>query len=869
MHPADTVPETDETADVGVLKRALASATARIWLLVLAVAGWSALVGCLWLPAASVHAHGLVVPWWLLGVGFAASEMFPVHLDIRRNTWSLTLTEIPLIIGLVLSPSIDVVVGQVAGCIVAWGLIRRQALHKLSFNTSIAGLEAVVAVIVFHAIAGNESAVHPIVWAGGFAAMIVEGVVSSPGVAIAITALTGSFPEGVIENFLISGVLASSCGTALALSAAMVLGTQPYAAILLVVIAATLAAGYHELASTRRRYSGLQLLYSFTEAMQHSDPESSVLEGLLDTTRKLLGADVSEVVIRDDQSQLIRYVLRPDGFAQADVAESASWTAAEPRNGGLLARSGTRDREAATWIKAQGWTDGMLVPLRRNGEMIGTMAVANREGDVATFDTENLKLFETLANHASVSLENHELIDQLQWEATHDTLTGLGNRREFHRCLTRALEERPVGTKLAVALVDLDRFKEINDTFGHHTGDTFLKWLGRRFKEALPPDVKAARLGGDEFAVFVYYEGTASQAAGVIERLLQPLWAEAFEIGDVKVAVDASTGVAVAPDHAEDPVTLLQRADVAMYLAKGDHSGVAGYTTERDIYSPRHVGLASALGTAIQHDELVVYFQPKLDLTTNLISGAEALVRWQHPTDGLILPDQFIPLAERTGLIVPLADVVMDQALSACAGWAERFPGTGVAVNLSIGNLTNDKLIASVRELLQRYQVPPELLVLEVTESQIMEDEKNHIAKLEALSDLGVRISVDDFGTGYASFAYLTRLPVQQVKIDKSFVGLMDVSPNDAAVVRSVIELGKDLGIEVVAEGVETEANLQILRQLGCSVAQGYHIGVPAPPVDFLTMATEWNSVGTANAATNITAMRARSNGQGAVESTG
>ena len=349
------------------------------------------------------------------------------------------------------------------------------------------------------------------------------------------------------------------------------------------------------------------------------------------------------------------------------------------------------------------------------------------------------------------------------------------------------------------------------------------------------------------------------------KTLLKPLWAEAFEIGDVKVAVDASTGVAVAPDHAEDPVTLLQRADVAMYLAKGDHSGVAGYTTERDIYSPRHVGLASALGTAIQHGELVVYYQPKLDLATNLITGAEALARWLHPTDGLIMPDQFIPIAERTGLIVPLADVVMEQALSACAAWAERFPGTGVAVNLSIGNLTNDKLITSLAALLQRYKVPPELLVLEVTESQIMEDEKHHIAKLEALADLGVKISVDDFGTGYASFAYLTRLPVQQVKIDKSFVGLMDVSPNDAAVVRSVIELGKDLGIEVVAEGVETEANLQILRQLGCSVAQGYHIGVPSPPVEFLTMATEWNAGGATRAATNIHAIRARSGIQGLV----
>ena len=733
------------------------------------------------------------------------------------------------------------VIGQVLGCVVAWGIIRRQALHKLSFNTAIAALEAATAVIVFHVIAGNESAVHPRVWAAGFAAMIVEGVVSSAGVALAITALTGSMPSGVLENFLVSGVLASSCGTALALGAAVILGTQPWAAVLLFVIAVALMAGYRELASTRRRCSGLQLLYGFTEAMQHSQPHSGVVEQLLGTTRKLLGAEVAEVVMRDERGYMSRYLLDTSGFAHTDLDSSDSWTAAEPRESGLLAQSGTRDKEAQAWLKANAWTDGMLVPLRRDGLMIGTMAVANRVGDVATFDTENVKLFETLANHAAASLENHELIDQLQWEATHDTLTGLGNRREFYRSLASALETREPGSRLAVALVDLDRFKEINDTFGHHTGDTFLKWLGRKFQEVLPPDVMVARLGGDEFAVFVAYEGDASDAAGVIEKLLLPLWAAAFEIGDVKVAVSASTGVAVAPDHADDPVTLLQRADVAMYLAKGDRTGVAGYTTERDTYSPRRVGLASALRTAIDHGELEVLFQPKVELSTGLINGAEALVRWQHPREGLLLPDQFIPLAERTGLIIPLTDVVLERAISCCANWCQRLPGIGVAVNLSIGNLTNDKVVRSVTELLELHRLAPELLTLEVTESQIMEDERHHLETLEALADTGVTISIDDFGTGYASFAYLTRLPVHQVKIDKSFVGLMDVSPNDAAVVRSVIELGRDLGIVVVAEGVETESKLNVLRQLGCAVVQGYHIGVPMTSFEFEAMANDWN----------------------------
>ncbi len=702
--PLSTSRETDGKADVNALRRALTSAPVRLWVLVGVISTLAIVVAVGWMPPTPLHTHGITVPWWVLAFGFAAAEMFPIHLDIRRNTWSATLTEIPLIVGLALSPSVSVVLGQVIGCLIGWGLIRRQALQKLAFNTSIAAFEASLAVVVYHLIAGQQSVLYPTVWAAAFAAMLVEGVVSTFGVTAAITALTGKPPVGVLENFLVSGVVASFCSTALGLGAAMVLRTQPYAIGILCVIATVLAFGYHELATTRRRYSGLQLLYGFTEAMQNSSAQTSVIEALLSTTRGLLGADVAEVVLCHERGHLSRHVLGPDGLSETDLVTSPSWVAAEGPKGSLLARSGTREKAAAKWLRAQDWTDGMVVSLRRNGQMIGTMAVANREGDVATFDTDNLKLFETLANHAAMALENHELIDQLQWEATHDTLTGLGNRREFYRALATSLDERRSGTKIAVALVDLDRFKEINDTFGHHTGDTLLQWLGQRFKELLPPEAKAARLGGDEFAVFLPYDGTADEAVNVVEGILLPLWEEAFEIGDVEVAVSASTGVAVAPDHAEDPVTLLQRADVAMYLAKGDRSGIAGYTTERDNYSPRRVGLASALRTAIEQGELGLLFQPKLDLTTFRVNGAEALVRWNHPREGMLLPDQFIPLAERTGLIIPLAEVVLDQALAACADWGRRLPETGVAVNLSIGNLTNEKIVTSVTELLARYE---------------------------------------------------------------------------------------------------------------------------------------------------------------------
>lgn len=831
-------PEPGRPADDDARQRALSSAAVRLWVLAAVAAGSATLVASMWLPAATAGSHGFALRVLLLAAGFAAAEMFPVHLEIRRHTWSTTLTAVPVVIGLVLSMPTVFLLSQVLGCFIAWGIVRRQALHKLALNVATAGLEATLAVVVYHAVAGTRAVVVPRAWMAILAAVAIEEAISSITVFVAMLSLTGEKPRGLVKNFL-SGVLVSSSGSVLIICGLIVVQIQPYAAGLLLVVTGAFGLGYYELTVIRRRYASLQVLYGFTRAMQQSKQSSKLIEDLLRITRELLGADHAEIVLRDEHGQFLSQLLGPDGLSQRQTDLSPSWAAVEDCASGLLAPSGTRERRSRHWLNAQGWTDGMVAPLLRNGQTIGTIAVGNREGDVATFDKENLKLFEALAGHAAVSLENHTLIDQLEWEATHDTLTGLGNRREFYRNLAMALGERTPGRKLAVALIDLDRFKEINDTFGHHTGDVFLQWLGRQFKCGLPAGINATRLGGDEFAFYVSYEGTAQEAKGVIEEILRPLWSEAFTIGDVDVVVTASTGVSVAPDHAEDPVTLLQRADVAMYLAKEDHGGVTVYSTDRDTYSPRRVGLASALRTAIDHDELRLVFQPKLDLNTGHIEGAEALVRWQHPTEGLVLPDQFIAIAERTGLIVPLADVIIDKALAQCAEWQQGVPNVGIAVNLSVGNLTNENLVESIAEKLTRHQVAPQLLTLEVTETQIMEDERHNAAILESLAQLGVKISVDDFGTGYSSFAYLSRLPVHQLKIDKSFVGIMDLSPNDAAIVRSIIELGRTLGIEVVAEGVETRSKLETLVRLGCTLAQGYYIGAPMSSADFLTMASE------------------------------
>ncbi|HML00116.1 MAG TPA: bifunctional diguanylate cyclase/phosphodiesterase [Acidimicrobiales bacterium] len=827
----------EEGADVR--RRASASAAFRLGLLAVLVGGLAALVAATWLPVVSESTHRLALQWWYLAAGFTAAELLPVHLEIRRHTWSTTLTAVPLVIGLVYSVPLAVVLGQLLGCVMAWGIIRRQAVHKLAFNAATAALEASLAVAVYHALAGTRAVVDPRIWMAVVLAVLVEEIVSSMAVFLALLCLSGSRPPSLVSNFL-PGATVSSTSTVLVIGGLIVVRVQPYAAGLLAVITAVVALGYYELTAVRRRYAGLQMLYSFTQAMQQSKRPSDIVQNLLAVTRELLGSEIAELTLRDEQGKLGMHVLDGETYSTSESDQTPAWIAVAESPDGLLATNGTRERLPRSWLEAQGWTDGMLAPLVRNGETIGTMAVGNREAKIATFDRENLKLFVTLAGHAAVSLENYTLIDQLEWEASHDTLTGLGNRRQFYRDLALALRERQPGTKLAVALVDLDRFKEINDTFGHHTGDMYLKWLAQRFKSEFPPGVTATRLGGDEFAFFVAYEGTAEEARSAIEKILRPLWSQPFAIGEVDVVMSASTGVSVAPDHAEDAITLLQRADVAMYLAKEDHGGITLYSTERDTYSPRRLGLASALRSAIEQGQLMVVFQPKLDLVTGRIDGAEALVRWQHPTEGLVFPDQFIPIAERTGLIVPLTNVVLDQALARCAEWHKTLPGLGVAVNLSVTNLADPGLIDSVKSILARHQVPSECLTLEVTETQIMENQKVNAAVLEELAQLGVSISVDDFGTGYSSLAYLSRLPVNQLKVDRSFVGMMDVSPNDAAIVRSVIELGRTLGISVVAEGVETKSKLETLVELGCTDAQGYYIGAPMSSDDFLTMAKEW-----------------------------
>jgi diguanylate cyclase len=413
--------------------------------------------------------------------------------------------------------------------------------------------------------------------------------------------------------------------------------------------------------------------------------------------------------------------------------------------------------------------------------------------------------------------------------ALHDALTGLPNRVLFADRLEHAIAAaRRDPAPFSILMIDLDRFKEINDTLGHTVGDQVLCEIGPRLMGVLRPGDSLARLGGDEFALLLPSAGI-EEAKEVTARVLATM-REPFALREMTVSVDASVGIVTYPTHGEDAETLVQRADIAMYLAKGHGRGEALYDPAEDPYDPERLLLIGDLRDALDNDELELHYQPKFATGDLRLVGVEALVRWQHPTRGELQPGDFIPLAEHTGLIRPLTLFVLREAAQQWRAWHAEGLDVTIAVNLSVANLLNIQLVDDVKRILAEEQLPPKHLVLEITESSVMTDPQRTIAMLERLAAMDIRLSIDDYGTGHSSLAYLRRLPVHELKIDRSFVQHLGVDDQDLEIVRSTIALGHSLGLRVVAEGVEDSRALALLQDDDCDIVQGFHLGRPVPP---------------------------------------
>jgi diguanylate cyclase (GGDEF)-like protein/PAS domain S-box-containing protein len=442
-----------------------------------------------------------------------------------------------------------------------------------------------------------------------------------------------------------------------------------------------------------------------------------------------------------------------------------------------------------------------------------------------------IDISERKRNEAALRKSQERLRKQMEkaeYQALHDGLTGLPNRTLFRdRAEQAVVRGNRDGSGFAVMLIDLDRFKEVNDTLGHHSGDLLLREVAERLRRALRKSDTVARLGGDEFGVITPGLCDAAAARALADKLRDEL-AQPIVVGGLAIEVEASVGIAIFPEHGEDVETLIRHADVSMYVSKGTHTPIV-YASAYDHHSLARLALVGELRRAVDGNELVVHYQPQADMATGAVRKVEALVRWQHPEHGLLRPDQFIPLAEQTGLIRALTRYVLDAALAQWRAWRDEGRQLGVAVNITARELIDLHFPDEVAELLAKWRVEPGQLELEITETSLMTDPPRARSILTRLRELDVRFAIDDFGTGHSSFSYLKQLPIDILKIDKSFVQRMGEDIGDAAIVRSAIDVGHALGLQIVAEGVEDEEAKRRLEALGCDAFQGYYLGRPQP----------------------------------------
>ena len=469
----------------------------------------------------------------------------------------------------------------------------------------------------------------------------------------------------------------------------------------------------------------------------------------------------------------------------------------------------------------------LAIPLRSGSTLRGYLELQDRQGEMSSFSAEDQALVENLGAHLTAAVEHKDLVARLRHAAYHDLLTGLPTRARLGQHLESAIDEGGDGV-VALVQLDLDRFKEVNDSLGHTWGDELLVLVGQRLTRESPEGAMVARVGADEFAVVGRVSGP--KAAAELATTLRDAVSTSYPLAGLTIDASATVGVALAPDHGDDSPTLMRRVDVALSNAKNIGRHTSMYDPSMEQESLQRLRLVTELRAALASGQVVVRYQPKVNLRSRELVGVEALVRWLHPEYGEVAPDRFVPLAEVTGLIGILTDHVLRASLAQCRQWLDRDLRIPVAVNLSARTLTDNEFPDRVAGMLREYAVPADLLSFELTESSVMTDPDSMKPVLHRLHSLGTGLSIDDFGTGYSSLSQLRRLPVDEVKIDKEFVFTMGTDLGDLAIVRAIIELGHSLGLRVVAEGVEDELSRDLLQGNDCDVIQGYLVSRALDP---------------------------------------
>jgi diguanylate cyclase (GGDEF)-like protein len=808
---------------------------AKIWMLTVGVALLCVLAYVGLVQPYEMAPSALDVPWWIVAAGFAAAERWVVHLHFRRSTHSLSLGELPLVAGLLFLPAPELLIAGLVGSSLALAFDREIPTFKAFFNLAQFTLGTCVALFVVDGLASVRDPLDPIVWLVVFGAVSAATLVADICVGLAVTIAEGKLETQQRIDMLLTNWTVALSNTCLGLAVAAVVAARPEGGLLLVPPTVLLMAAYRAYLSERRRTSELEFLYEATRTLSRSSEMLPELEALLARTASAFRVAAVDLVLfsaepnRSARSSLaadgVRRMLEPIDERLAESLRTLAAGLSGPAETERLHDVGLRE-----YFGSRGMETGVVAPLHGEAGCVGVFAIAGRESVDRSFTDEDLRLLETLTGNVTVALQYDRLeqavreLESLQHElerkALYDSLTRLANRALFHNRLDHSLHSR--SSSVAVLLLDIDEFKAINDSHGHHAGDELLRAVADRLRDCLREGDTAARLGGDEFALLLDSSAGEIDATTVAKRLLGDFEAR-IDVSGERIRVHVSIGIAVGTPGQDSTEDLLRKADVALYEAKrrGKSQYRVFHPSMRDALRKRRA-LAFELERAVSDEELSVVYQPVVSLADSRPVALEALVRWNHPERGLVPPGEFIAFAEETGAVVEIGAIVLERVVEQAAKL--RLP---IHANVCAPELVDPGFLDRLDALVDIYELPPELLVFELTERAFVGDDPVPIAVLEALHERGMSVAVDDFGTGYSSLAYLSRLPVDTMKIPKQFIDEVTGSREHHALARAVIELGAALDLKVIAEGIESPDQIAALRAFGCDLGQGFYFGMP------------------------------------------
>ncbi|MGH3720586.1 MAG: putative bifunctional diguanylate cyclase/phosphodiesterase [Pseudonocardiaceae bacterium] len=774
-----------------------------------------------------------------LAAAFGIARALAIEVEVRRDTARITPTEIPLMFGLLYLPG-SVVLAAYVGVMVIARLLRRDTWPKLLFNLSYATLTValtdLVARLVFKSI--WHGLPH---WIAVLAGFVIAHAVTSGLTWVFIVLLDrrrpGESARPVVHLYL-TGLLNAALGLT---AAETVLMGGSWGFVLVGLLAVTVAAVYRVYYGLLRDHRDLGVLNDLSLRVAAAgrggddgvpERDEGVWSAAMELAREQLNATrvvLHRIPADGEPCTVVAGLPLPCPLSRSDVTAVVSASQAVIGQVRRLVDSGG-DPVIVSALTTRASSEVLVVPLRGADQLLGVIEVHDRQSRVRGFGVADVRLVETLASHLATALDNCRLLAQLRHDAYYDSLTNLRSRLGFREAATEVLRRDP--TPCAVIVIELGLLSSVNDALGHVWSDRVLLGAAERLRRTLPDQALTARLAGDTFAALLL--DVCAQRAQQVAEQVQATLSESYPVDKLAVECSAVVGVALTGiEPTRDADTLLQRADVALRVARGGDEVLRCYLPSMGQALLRRFQLVTQFRPALDAGRVDVHFQPQVALSTRRVIGVEALVRWQHPEFGMLDPTEFVTLVETTGLIGPLTDYVLDRSLAQCRRWLDRGLSLSVAVNLSVRNLADTGFPGRVTAALTRHRVPAALLSFELTESAVMSDPERALPVLRELHGLGVRIAVDDFGTGYSSLAYLRRLPVDEVKIDKSFVLGLASDLGDLAVVRAIIDLGHSLGLVVVAEGVEQDATRDQLERMGCDVAQGFLISRPLGPDRF------------------------------------